>query len=208
MSPLHSVRRRWLAEGGGQWAWSGDNPAPARPSALASAGDSGLWSLTRFFAPDPFLRPPRVTNGLVTADWGKRRVATGFSFLHLAKWREHLARRRGDSAQWRAGWPNGTAIWPNGAGDSAKWRGDLAWCRELHSHGSESAEGTGRAAVAGDQPWGWPFGEDGWRDEMVREWGLGSTMRDRGRPSRRSMVESAGRPVQWIASCFLVLWKQ
>ena len=42
---------------------------------------------------------------------------------------------------------------------------------------------------------GCPFGDDPWRDEMVRELGLESTMRKRGRPSRRQMVEEAGNPV-------------
>jgi len=43
---------------------------------------------------------------------------------------------------------------------------------------------------------GCPFGEDQWRDNMVRELGLESTMRERGRPSRRKMVETARMPVE------------
>lgn len=43
---------------------------------------------------------------------------------------------------------------------------------------------------------GCPFGEDQWREEMVREFGLESTMRERGRPSRRNMVETARVPIE------------
>jgi len=38
---------------------------------------------------------------------------------------------------------------------------------------------------------GCPFGDDSWRDEMVRTLGLEATMRERGRPRRRQMVEEA-----------------
>jgi putative transposase len=43
---------------------------------------------------------------------------------------------------------------------------------------------------------GCPFGEDQWRDKMVDELGLESTVRDRGRPSRRRMVEEARSAIQ------------
>ena len=42
---------------------------------------------------------------------------------------------------------------------------------------------------------GCPFGEDPWRDDTVRALELESTMRERGRPSRRTMVETARMPL-------------
>ncbi len=39
------------------------------------------------------------------------------------------------------------------------------------------------------------FGEDQRRDDMVRELELESTMRERGRPSRRTMLETARMPL-------------